>query len=303
MSRRLLIALSALLGVIAVLFFVWFFHRCGSHHLVWNPSTAPASEPADLNVGVYLSKVTGDRVGYSCQMTQELLHRHLNVRPILDVGPEAQAGAAKVLGVYFAGKTAIYSNDVEGLKALDVIVAPRIWFLSDEARTSIEAAVTNGTGLLIRDGLGCMGPGSGPEVSRLNGFVDSGFGYNAHPMDCQVIADHPILGKLTMQTGETVSITPNGTWGTLGEHTVPLIKVKDMDAFREFFSRGDDTTSTFYPLYVSQLGKGRIVGCQFPAWSAMPTALASATDSEFNLRCVLWLAHRLDEPNAASTQP
>ena len=105
-----------------------------------------------------------------------------------------------------------------------------------------------------------------------------------------------------MQTGQSVSITPNGTWGKLAAGTVPLIKVKDMDAFRKFFTRGDDTTSTFFPLYISQLGKGRIVGCQFPAWSPTPTALTSATDGEFNLRCVLWLAHRLESSSPASTQ-
>jgi hypothetical protein len=301
MSWKSMATLSASLVVAVALLVAWAFRSSDSHQIVWQPSTSPTSAPRELEVGVYLSKATGDQWGYSCQMTQELLHRHLNVRPILDVGPEAQAAVAKLLGVYFPGKTAIYSSDVEALKALDVIVAPRIWDLADEARTSIEAAVTNGTGLLIRDGLGSWEPGSGPDVSRLSGFDESHFGYNAHPMDCQVIADHPILGKLTVQTGESISITPNGTWGKLATATVPLIKVKDMDAFRKFGGSNSETWA-FYPLYISQLGKGRIVGCQFPAWSPTPTALTSATDGEFNLRCVLWLAHRLESSSPASTQ-
>ena len=59
---------------------------------------------------------------------------------------------------------------------------------------------------------------------------------------------------------------------------------------------------TFYPLYVGELGKGRIVGCQFPAWSPMPPALMTATDSQFNIRAVQWLAHRLEDPAAPATR-
>ena len=188
-------------------------------------------------------------------------------------------------------------NNAESLKNLDVIVAPRIWFLPDEARAAIEQTVTNGAGLFIRDGLGCMEPGDDPDTSRLCGFEHSTFGYNPHPMECEVIASHPILGKLKLN--QVISITPNGTWGKPLGQTIPLVRVKDMDAFRDFEHRGQDDW-TFYPVYISQLGKGRIIGCQFPAWEPMPKSLMSATDNEFNLRCVQWLAHRLDGAETSS---
>src|SRR5207248_8869616 len=143
----------------------------------------------------------------------------------------------------------------------------------------------DGTGVLIRDGLGCMEPSSGEEVSRINEFTESHFGYNPHPMECEILAAHPLLGKLSGQTGKTIMITPNGTWGVPGAKTTPLIRVKNMDDFRSFFASGGGDW-TFYPLYISELGKGKIVGCQWPAWEAMPKDLASATDNSFNLRAV-----------------
>jgi hypothetical protein len=114
-----------------------------------------------------------------------------------------------------------------------------------------------------------------------------------------MIGSHPILGRLSGKTGRTIKLTPNGTWGVPGVQTIPLIRVKDMNKFRSFYKEGPEDGAadwTFYPLYVAQLGKGRIVGCQFPAWTPMPKDLMSATDSEFNLRAIAWLAHRLEEP-------
>jgi len=205
------------------------------------------------------------------------------------------------LNVYFAGRAPLDVTNAEVLKKLDVIVAPRIWYLPEEARTAIEQAVMNGAGLLARNGLGSMEPGDQNDVPRLSGFESGHFGYNPHPMECEVIATHPILGNL--KVGQIISITPNGTWGKPLGQTIPLIKVKDMDAYRQFDTGGQDDW-IFYPLYVSQLGKGRIVGCQFPAWEGTPKDLMAATDGEFNLRCVLWLGHRLPEPaTTASSQP
>ena len=183
------------------------------------------------------------------------------------------------------------------MKKLDVIVAPRIWFLPEDARDAIAQAVTNGTGLLIRNGLGAMQPGNDPDTAHLSGFEEGAFAYNPHPLECVVLANHPILG--TLKPFNVLLITPNGTWGKLATQSIPLIKVKDMDAFRGFESRGQDDW-TMYPLYISQLGKGRIIGCQFPAWEPTPKSLMAATNNDFNLRCVLWLAHRLDEPLASS---
>jgi hypothetical protein len=46
----------------------------------------------------------------------------------------------------------------------------------------------------------------------------------------------------------------------------------------------------FYPLYVSQQGKGRIVNCQWH--NRPPVALDPDGDGIFYLHCVQWLAHR-----------
>ncbi len=264
------------------------------------PATTPTTGP-QLHVGLYMSKTTGDEDGYSIQIVGELSRGDFDLMPMIEPNTAAVPEIKKLLDLWFKDKPPVNAFDPEALKKLDVIVAPRIWALPDEARVAIEAAVKNGTGLLARNGLGCMSPGGGPEVSRLNGFAESQFGYNAHPMECEVIGSHPILGKLSGKLGQSIQITPNGTWGEPNAQTTPLIEVKDMKAFRTFFHYGN-IQSPFYPLYVSQLGKGRIVGCEFPAWSMMPKDLMSATDQEFNIRAVLWLAHKLDETTLATTQ-
>lgn len=262
-------------------------------------ATRPTVEKYEMRVGVYLSKFTGDQVGYSCQMTGDLLHHGLDVVPVVEGGSEGDANQAKVLGVYFKGKKPVVVTDVEGLKKLDVIVAPRIWLLKDDARAAIEEAVRNGTGLFIRDGLGCMEPGSGEEVSRLSGFRYSSFGYNPKPMECEVVGESPILGTLTK--GTSVMITPNGSWGELAEGMTPLIRVKDMEGFVKFETRGN-AQWVFYPVYVGELGKGRIVGCQFPAWERMPKDLQGATGGEFNLRAVRWAGRREGNTTRLTTE-
>jgi hypothetical protein len=313
-ARRIAITLVAVACVAAISIAIYFLtgHRSSPPRApnpvtnakaptIYSPASLNPTPPNALHVGVYLSKYTGDRVGYSCQMTDELQHRGLDIAPILDPGTETDPKIVRLVGVYFLGKHAIDSTSAEALGKLDVIVAPRIWMLRDDARQAIESAVTNGTGLLIRDGLGCMEPGHGPDVSRLSGFAESQFGYNAHPMDCEVIGEHPILGKLSGKIGTIIKITPNGTRGEPAANFTPLIRVKDMDAFRNF--AGGSSQWTFYPLYTATLGKGRIVGCQFPAWERVPKDLATAADNEFNLNAVIWLAGRDGGAHAATTRP
>jgi hypothetical protein len=265
------------------------------------PSTAATTQP-QLHVGVYLSKMTGPQWGYSIQMVGELSRGDFDLLPILEPGSEAVPEIQKLLGLWFRGKPSMDASDAEALKKLDVIVAPRIWLVPDQERIAIESAVRNGTGLLARNGLGSWFPRAGPDIARLNGFTDSSFGYSAHPMECEIIGSHAILGSLSGQIGKSIQLTPNGTWGVLGEHTVPLIRVKDMQAFHDSEGRGG-ANWVFYPLYVSQLGKGRIVGCQFPAWTPMPKDLMAATDQQFNIRAVKWLAHQLDDIAPSTTQP
>ena len=49
---------------------------------------------------------------------------------------------------------------------------------------------------------------------------------------------------------------------------------------------------SFAPLYISQIGKGKIVGIGWAAWVAIPEEIDLATDGRFYERCALWLAGR-----------
>jgi hypothetical protein len=201
MTKRKIDIAAAVLLLLALIFCFFIIRRSRSSAATSSPPTRaanaqapatnalkPLSAPAPgrtLRVGVYMSKITGDQWGYSVQIVNELLKGKFDLVPILESGTKDEEGIAKVLNSQFVGKPIIDAADAEALKKLDVIVAPRIWLLPDDARAAIEAAVTNGTGLLARNGLGCMSPGSGADVSRLSGFDESHFGYNPHPMDCE----------------------------------------------------------------------------------------------------------------------
>jgi hypothetical protein len=303
------IAAAALLVAIVALIIAVTNHLTSTLETTPAPAVSapalPAPKPSpglargrQLRVGLYLSKLTGDQWGYSCQIVNELARGNFELIPILEKDTASEPAIAKLLNQWFPQKAPIDAANVKALETLDVIVAPRIWLVPDDARTAIETAVTHGTGLLARNGIGCMDPGTGPDISRLNGFSESRFGYNPHPMECEVVAAHPLLGALA--AGQTVRMTPNGTWGLPAAQTIPLIRIKNMDAFRAFDKAGVDWT--FYPLYIARLGKGRIVGCQFPAWSATPRDLMAATGNEFNIRAVRWLANKA-QTNVPSTQP
>jgi hypothetical protein len=48
----------------------------------------------------------------------------------------------------------------------------------------------------------------------------------------------------------------------------------------------------FYPLYVSSLGKGRIVVCSMAGMTETPRELLDATDGKFVVRAITWAAGR-----------
>jgi hypothetical protein len=57
----------------------------------------------------------------------------------------------------------------------------------------------------------------------------------------------------------------------------------------------------FHPIYVSRLGKGKIVGCSFPAVRQIPPSLNRAVGGDFLLRCVAWLAEKSPTTGATTT--
>jgi hypothetical protein len=127
-----------------------------------------------------------------------------------------------------------------------------------------------------------------PQVTGLNGFEEAQHGLGQGAGLGKVVAQHPLLGNLKM--GRTIRLAPNGAYGKLSAGGVGLIELAE----GKFSPVGTNVRQrddfVFCPLYVSQLGKGRIVGCSFS--EPVPAELNAATGGKFTVRCVKWLAGR-----------
>jgi RNA polymerase sigma factor (sigma-70 family) len=215
-------------------------------------------------------------------------------------------------------------SDVDALKSLDVIIASREWNLDDVAATNLQDAVSSGVGLLNQCPIGLGSPGlQDQRILDLEGMTEQNYFYvpsSKRAIPCVVMQkDHKLIAGFT---GPAISSRGlNGVIGTL--HGTPLLAAPDqtntegdrnsvsldeLNAQTATTAPADAAGSTtrppavFYPLYISQLGKGRIVACQWYTPDP-PTALARA---DFYPRCVRWLAEgraQASENTSPTTAP
>ena len=183
-------------------------------------------------------------------------------------------------------------TDTAALRQLDVIVASQAHEPPIPALESIEAAVKGGTGLFVRRCLGSCSPGV-PVVANLLGLATAEpLGATDEPVECVVVGEHPILGRLSGQTSFTFMHRPAGAWGTLPPGVgVSLIRIKTKERLHSMPGRrGDPTKINGDLVYVSARGKGRVVHCNF--WAETPPEIQKATDDRFTILSVKWLAGR-----------
>jgi hypothetical protein len=163
--------------------------------------------------------------------------------------------------------------------------------------SAVESAVRDGgVGLLAWGSLGDQKPGFDDDrVRRLTGFTDAQWGYTPDPpgVECTVLAAHPILGKL--KPGAKLKLQASGAYGVLPPPPdgIALVTVADQSQVRVYNTTATRPTRTdlqFHPIYLSRLGKGKIVGCSFPAFRQLPPSLNRAVGGDFLLRCVAWVA-------------
>jgi hypothetical protein len=179
---------------------------------------------------------------------------------------------------------------VNELGKLDVLVATAAANVPFQVLGAIDQSVRHGMGLVQRQ-FGYLTPGYIPQVGELCGFPVGTFGWNPKPIDCEIVGNNPLLGDLSGQIGKTIAIIPNGTVGRLSG--IPLIRVKDMKQIRVVAAYHAISTGEYlYPLYITQLGRGKIVGIGFSQIDPTPEILEQAHHGKFYLHCVEWLAGR-----------
>jgi len=231
-------------------------------------------------------------------MAKELHAADVELYPVIEPGTADAEGMQQELQQVFPGRPAIDGGDVEAIKRLNVIVSNENWVTDERLLKSLDAAVSDGVGLVNNGGIGAARPGidtacdGHPEVLRLAGLTDAWFGQTPTGVPCQVMVDHPILGGL--RADAQVLLRCNGLYGVMPSDAVPLIKVVDSSIVPKYGNRAEDAQlCTFYPIYLSKLGKGKIISVQYAPWHrATPPPAQLAPKSTLFLRCVRWLVDR-----------
>ncbi len=246
--------------------------------------------------GAYGNRAASGQTGCMVMMTRVRFGENfvrdssIHLIPVIEPRTRGSAEMTKVLRQNFPGIRPLDASNVDDLRKLDVLVATAAADVPFEVLSAVDQSVRQGMGLVQRQ-FGYLTPGYTPQVGELCGFPVGTFGWNPQSVDCEVVGNHPLLGDLSGQIGKMVSIMPNGTVGKLSG--IPLIRVKDMKQIRLVAAYHPIGTGEYlYPLYISQLGRGKIVGIGFAQNAATPEILESAHHGKFYLHCVEWLAGR-----------
>jgi hypothetical protein len=260
-------------------------------------AAANAATGPQIQVGILLSdfSATGPhrqatQYGYQTQLraVRYLRDPSIHLVPVIEPNTGKKGQLPRILAQNFAGETPLIATNPDDMRKLDVLSATAAANLREDVIKAISQRVREGMGFLQRQP-GYIVPGYNAETNDLCGFADGVFGFSLNPVECEIVGNHPLLGDLSGQTNKTITLIPNGTVGQL--KGIPLLRVKQMK--QVMLVAADHTVSTgeyLYPLYISQLGKGRIVGVGFTQGKDVPEALDAANQGRFYIHCVEWLA-------------
>jgi hypothetical protein len=251
---------------------------------------------APIKLGVVVSHFTatgphwGEKpYGYDNQLRylSGLKDAAIEIVPIVEPGTESDGTLTKLLSASFPGKTPVNGHDAEALKQLDVIAAFQLSNIREEMIKALNTAISGGVGFL-NAGPGTVTPGHNAATNALAGYGEAQYGWRPNDVECEVVGTHPLLGELSGNMGVIMLLKPNGIFGELTG--IPLLRVLDPDKIGT--PGGRRVAAEFYPLTVSQLGKGRIVTIGFAFYQPVPQDLQTAHKNRFLIHCVQWLANR-----------
>jgi RNA polymerase sigma factor (sigma-70 family) len=259
-------------------------------------TTRPSAMKVGWLVSYSLAHAPGYGSGYRDHVTaihKRFLDPQIELYALVEPGSEGDREQQRVIAENFPPSHTLDVTDVPSLRKLNVIVVSRDFRLRNEVADAINSAVQEGTGLLIHVGLNQFdGEGSAQE---LMGLSNSHYFWTRNPVPCQVVSDHPLLAglKATLPDGKLTIANLNGTMGKLDRGT-PLIEAEDLSLNNiripdEVLHPATGSPPKMYPMYLSQLGKGLIVNCQ---WDSIPAPLVDLTHGRFYIRCCEYLAHR-----------
>jgi len=244
------------------------------------PTRTESFVRSQVKVGIRLSKLQAARWGddgyrFAQRILEPLVNSGFDVYAITDPGTEDVVELSEILEANGISDVQISTYDRDSLRNLDVIVAVHETRIQTEALHAFHSVVNGGVGLL---NFGILGgrdsaPG-GSERNELLGidYPSANYIFRTTQMQAAVQAEHPILGP--MKKGDQFSfIVLNAMDGkTDGTHLLDPPSDADAGAI---------------PLYVRELGDGRVVNCQ---WIGFIDPADNFTLENFLTRCVLWAA-------------
>ena len=284
--------------------------RTPSHQVI-----GPATEPSRIKVGVLLSEMTAES-WHGTGSEWDLSHQRtiLSLRsPRLDLYVIFEPGPQKIMAAqgrrFVPADHFLNGADPAALRKLDVIVAGHCWHMRNDVLDAMTKVVRDdGVGLLEQSGFGMYTPSFTPPVIALSGLSNdqqTQYFFRTDDTIATVVADHPLLKGLKL--GDQMHVPAAcGAFGAInGTPLIAAFNAADepepnrMEYLAKVLKR--PTTApvsadaledgpVFCPLYVSQLGRGRIVSCQWH--NNPPAALDPKQDGTFYLHCIEWLAGR-----------
>jgi hypothetical protein len=204
----------------------------------------------------------------------------------------------------------IDGGDAAALRKMDVIVSYFQWNLPDAVVAAMVQAVQDGTGLLVQGGAGIYRPGFTSDVQKLVGISDGFEVYDMTATPCTSLPHSPIPDLDAFAEQPLMIPTITGVAGHIdgtplmqakalnddviviqweGHSKLPTTQIVASPLAQATTQPATQPTVMFYPLYVSQLGRGKIVVCQ---WESMPAEWRDATKGRFHVHAVEWLAGR-----------
>jgi hypothetical protein len=260
------------------------------------PATQPAPAAAKIKVGIILVDPSQDQVFYRKMIgaaMKNLKDPEVELYALTTQQMTQENEVAALLKKEFDEQHRIDATDAANLRDLNVIVAYFAGAMQDEMIAPITESVEHGAGLLIQQTLHSEKVDTREQIQKLD-CVDSGNWFcDEKPSFCRIVApDHPLVQDLK-QNYPDGNLQIDYVMGLKGElRGTPLLvstSSADEDAKNDDLIASAKSGERFSPLYIGELGKGKVVACQ---WYSAGKAFRAATANKFHIHCVQWLAGR-----------
>ncbi len=239
-----------------------------------------------IKVGVIVSHFTAtgpsfnpEPYGYAhAEVARIFLQAGHEVAAIIEPGTENDDALREVLKeLELAGKW-LHGTDIEALKGLDVIVSGSNQNMRAEVVAAIVDAVKSGVNFLNFDAFGTVS-GHNEHIEELLGIGEARSHWRAQPLPCEVVESHPLL--MGLEKGAEFTVPGMDAWPGNVDGTPLLLPVEEI-------RNSTSPSGTVCPLYIRNLGNGKVLNCQW--WGDIAETEAPISSNDFYLRCVRWLA-------------